>query len=293
MKTGWFDQSYEVYAKEHGVRQSDLKLLARSPAHMRYALDNPEPSTLDQDIGNVFDIAVFQPDKLSESCAIRPSKYPATEKNVTVMRDWHSGATYCKEWLAKAKMYSLPIIPHDRYENILRMRDAVLKFPAAAFLLKQGKSGLSLYCEDSETGLQLKARPDWMTGSVIPDLKSTNDASPQAFSKTIANFGYDIQAAFYLDIANTLALKKDCFAFIVCEKDPPFAVAVYQIFPEDVEIGRQKYRRLLNRYLECVCANSWPGYSTDIQFIGLPAWAKHAEVNAMLLGDRPAALELP
>ena len=73
-------------------------------------------------------------------------------------------------------------------------------------------------------------------GSLIVDLKTTMDASPDAFARTAANFNYPLQAAYYVDglqaagIASPDAVTS--FVFLVVEKTPPYGVAVYTL-PED------------------------------------------------------------
>lgn len=288
MKTGIFDMPFADYQAARGVSQSRLKLMSRSPAHMKYAIEHPEPSTPDQIIGTVFDTAIFEPENLEDCCHVRPSHYPG-EKGA--QKPWHGGATWCKEWVSAHK--DKPVVPQDDFTAICLMRDQIFKHPAAAEALKKGK-GASLFCEDAETGLQLKARPDWLSGNSIVDLKSCQDASPDGFARTVAQFGYSLQAALYLDVAATLGLGKEHFLFICCEKERPYAVACYELDEESIGIGRSKYRRLLNRYLECVVEDKWPGYSRHVETISLPKWAKASEWNAILLDDRPVqpALEI-
>lgn len=290
MKVGVFDMPFPDYKAAHGVNQSSLKKLARSPAHVKYAIEHPEEPTPDQIWGQIFDTAIFDQSAFDTQSTfyVRPSHYESEKEG---KKPWHNGATFCKKW--NAERTDKPIISQADFSAVLIMREEVLRHPAAALALKSGK-GASLFCEDADTGLQLKARPDWMSGNAIVDLKTCQDASPDGFARTVAQFGYDIQAAFYLDVANVLGLSKEHFLFVCCEKEPPYCVAVYELDEESIQIGRSKYRRLLNRYLECVVANQWPGYSKDVQFLSLPAWSKKSESYAQQLDDRPAlpALEV-
>lgn len=288
MKTGAIKLSMSDYLSEHGVSQSRLKLLARSPAHLKYAIEHPEPPTPAQTLGHVFDAALFEPDAIANICYVRPSHYVGEGTK----KPWHNGAKFCKEWNEAHK--DREIIPQADFASVQAMVGEILKHPAAALVLKEGKSGFCLFSEDAETGLQLKGRPDWMSGNVIADLKSCVDASPNGFARAVANFGYEIQAAFYLDLAAVLKLEKEHFFFIACEKEPPYAVAVYELDEESINIGRTKYRRLLARYLQCVVADTWPGYSRHVEVLTLPAWSKKSEFDAISLEDSPVrpALEV-
>lgn len=289
MKTGIVEQPIEDYFAAHGISQSTLKRISKSPAHLKYYVAHPEPSTPAQILGTVLDTAVFEPDALLGRYHVRPSSYDSGKEG---MKPWHNGAKFCKDWNAERR--DKTIIPQADMTSVLLMRDEIAKHPAAAKILATGQSALSLYCEDADTGLQQKARPDWLSGNVIADLKGCVDASPEGFARAVANFGYAIQAAWYLDISSVLGLNKEHFLFICSESDPPYAVAVYELDEESINIGRSQYRRLLNRYLECVVTDQWPGYSKDVQYLSLPNWSKRNEMNAALLEDSPAqpALEV-
>lgn len=289
MKTGVFDLPMPDYLAAHGVSQSQLKHLARSPAHLREYVDHPKPSTEDQIIGTITHVAVFEPHRLETSCHVKPENYQNDKGD---WRKWNGNATVCKDWIAARQ--DKPIIPQKKFTDVLGIRDAVARHPAAALALKTGKAEQSLFCEDPETGLQLKCRADWMSGNAFVDLKTCLDASREGFARTVAQRGYDLQAALTMDIAAILGLGKEHFLFIAVEKEPPYAVAVYELDAESIEIGRQKYRRLLWKYVACVSEDRWPAYSQNIERLSLPAWAKKAEFNAMLLEDSPAvpALEV-
>lgn len=270
------------YLREYGVSQTQLKHLAKSAAHLRQYVDHPEPPTDEQKLGTVEHVALFQSNLLMECCYVKPSVY---EDDKGKEKKWNGNATYCKEWAASHT--DRPILSAKHIGEVFAMRDSIRKHPGAALILKEGNAEVSLFCEDSDTGLQLKCRCDWLSGTTIADLKTCIDASKNGFSKLVARLGYDIQAAYNLDIANVLGLKKEVFIFIAVEKKPPFAVAAYQLKEEAIAVGRSKYRRLLARYQECVSTEKWPGYSPNIEFLDLPAWSKKEEFDASAMEENP------
>jgi hypothetical protein len=116
-----------------------------------------------------------------------------------------------------------------------------------------------------------------MAADLLVDLKTTQDASPAAFSKACANFRYHIQAALYLDVVNAHfgAQVYKNFLFIAVEKSPPHQLAIYFADQEMIDIGRREYRADLATYQTCMEYESWPGYGAgEIQPISLPVWAK-------------------
>lgn len=284
MKTGAFDMPMAAYLAAHGVSQSRLKLLAKSPAHLKYAEAHPEPSTPDQDMGTVLHKAVFESQDLKNFCYVIPTHYEDVKTGEK--KPWHGGANVCKDWL-KQRQDKIRIHQSD-YDDVLKMRDSVNAHPAAALALKTGKSEQSLFCEDPDTGLQLKCRSDWLSGNAVVDLKKCQDASPAGFARTVANFGYDLQAAVNLHTCHILGLQKDKFLFIAVEDKPPYAVGVYELDEASIAVGHSKFRRLLAKYLQCAIDDKWPAYSTNIEYLALPKYAANAEFNAMLLEDQPA-----
>jgi hypothetical protein len=284
MTTGVFTMPMPDYLGAHGVSQSQLKLLAKSPAHLKYSAEHPEPPTPDQKLGTIGHVAVFEPDRFESCCYVRPANYQ--DAKTGDWKKWNGNANACKDWLAARE--DKPIISGDDQTRILGMRDSVFRHPAAALALKSvGKAEQSLFVEDPETGLQIKCRADFLTGNADVDLKTCQDASSAGFAKAVANFGYDIQSAMTLDICALLGLGVEHFVFIAVEKEPPYAVGVYELATRALEVGRNKYRRLLARYLECVVSESWPAYSANIEYLSLPSWAERADFNAMLLEDSP------
>lgn len=177
------------------------------------------------------------------------------------------------------------ILNPDQWKQIHGMRDAVMAHPAASALLTRipGRAEQSIYWHDPITGVLCRCRPDWWRNDNLPiDLKTTEDASPEGFARSIAKFRYDVQAAFYLDgIELATGKRPQNFVFIAVEKKPPYAVGVYVLDAETLEIGRGLYREDLDNYAKCAKADVWPGYGDKIQTINLPGW--YANKNSHLL----------
>lgn len=286
MKTGVITgMPFEDYKVAHGINQSSLKKLARSPAHLKYALEHPEPSTPDQVMGTILHTAVFEPEKLETSCHVKPSTY-TNSKGET--KKWNGNATECRDWIA-SRSKDFPIIPQADFSSVLMMRDSVFNHPAASLALTTpgGKAEQSLFVEDPDTGLQLKARLDFASGNCIVDLKKCQDASPDGFTRTVAAYSYALQCAFYLDVCKLLGLPFEHMIFICVESEPPFCCAAYELDAESIEIGRSQYSRLMGKYLECIVADRWDGYSKNVERLSLPAWSKKQEFTAQQLEDRP------
>jgi hypothetical protein len=151
------------------------------------------------------------------------------------------------------------------------MRDAVMAHPVAAALLVAGESELSLAWE--QDGVGCKGRLDLHAGSVIADLKTTQDASPESFAASSWRYGYHRQAALYLSGARAVGLDAQRYVVIAVEKDAPHAVALYEYDHGALDAGEQQVRRLLALYQRCVEEDRWPGYGDEVRPLTLPGWA--------------------
>lgn len=170
------------------------------------------------------------------------------------------------------------ILTPDQWAQIHGMRESVMAHPAASRLLTSvpGKAEISFYWNDAKTGEVCRMRPDWLRDDdLIVDLKTCEDASLDGFAKSVANWRYDVQDAFYSDGFEAVTGRKPKgFVFIAVEKKPPYAVGVYVLDAETKEIGRAQYREDLDKYAECKANDVWPGYGDTIQKLNMPGWHK-------------------
>jgi exodeoxyribonuclease VIII len=132
---------------------------------------------------------------------------------------------------------------------------------------------------DGKWKVPCKCRFDAVNRGGGIDLKTTQDASPEAFARTIATYRYDLQAAWYLSGAeHVLDETPQFFAFIVVEAEPPHAVACYAIGPASVQAGAARAEVALERYAKALAAGEWPGYEPTIQPIEMPSWARRIDL---------------
>ena len=260
------------YHRHNAVSKSHLDQVARSPLHYwaRYIDPNrvvpePTPAML---VGTAVHSHVLELDQWDARYVTAPEGIDRRTKAGKAEWDAFTVAAGNRTVLSKADA-----------EQVMRMGHAVYSHPAAAMLLKQlpGKAETTWMWTDEASGLECKCRPDWLTDdcSLIIDLKTTEDASPAGFRKSIANWRYHVQASWYLDgIERATGTRPDHFVFVVVEKRPPYAVAVYAADAEMIAAGAKQSRLDLDTLAVCKAADAWPGYSDQIETISLPAWMR-------------------
>ena len=259
------------YHRHSAISKSHLDLVARSPLHYwaRYVDPNrvePEPTPAMR-LGTAVHTLTLEPDSWDSRYVTAPQIDRRTKEGKATWAEF------------EALSAGRELISCDDRAVISRMAEAVWKHPAAEMLLFKlpGKAETTHMWTDEATGLQCKCRPDWLTddGSLIVDLKTTEDASPAGFRKSIANFRYHVQASWYLDgLERATGKRPEQFIFICVEKKPPHAVAVYADDAEMIAQGQITAARDLQQLADCKAANSWPGYSDQIETISLPPWMR-------------------
>lgn len=256
-----------------GLSASDIKLLYRSPAHWFEYKQHPPEATPSMILGSAVHMAILEPVKFIE-------KYTAIDDDwiCTKIGGAKPRATNAyKEWKAEF-IEDNPgkiILDLDDFNKAVSIARAVHTHPIAGALLKEpGSAEKPLQWVHHGTGVQLKARPDYLTDSgKIIDVKTCTDARPDAFSRQIFQMLYFIQMGVYWrGVDEVLGLDADV-VFIAVETETPYAVAVYSLEPEIVKLGAQEADRLIALYKRCYDKNDFPAYPEVMQPISLPPWA--------------------
>lgn len=251
------------YLKIDACSAHGLMLIERSPAHYRASIEAPRAPTPAQALGTLAHLLILEPDREASEVAVAPAVDGRTK-----------AGKEAKEAFARESEGKL-IVTKDDMTKARAMRESVMAQPYARALLEDGQAESTLLWKDHETGLNCKARPDWLCGghAVTVDLKTACDASPDGFAKASGQYTYHMQSGHYTDAAIACGLGERTFVFIVVETEPPYAVGLYQLDAEAIFVGRQRIRRALETYARCRESGEWPGYATEIKTLSLPKWA--------------------
>jgi hypothetical protein len=243
-----------------------IKLLSQRPSLFKAkVIDGVSESKRCYDIGSAFHSLTLEPDKFEEEFAVSD-----LDRRTNAFKD------FAKELAGQT------IIKPADFDLVSDMRDGVLRNETAYKLLNQkSEAEMSYFWNDQVTDVECKCRPDALVNYgkqlIAVDLKSTQDASPEGFRKSVWNFRYDIQAAWYsMGISIVKKRPVDLFAFIVTEKTPPFDTAVYYLSDVALNTGLRDCKKALDTYKRCVEADSWPGLPEGLIEINLPVWANAA-----------------
>lgn len=243
-----------LYHAWPGISKSGLDKIARSPFHYKTSIERPMPQTADMILGSAAHSLILEPESFSERYVIAPEDLDRRTK---------VGKAIAEELEQSGK----EILTAAQANDVFGMAQSVREHPIAGDMLSGGKAEVSVNCLFGE--IEVRGRPDYWKGSSLVDLKTTRDASRFEFLKSIRNYRYHVQNAFYVDLMESNGVMILDFSFVVVEKTYPYAVAVYELDNESVEKGRQAYLQDLSVYASCLKTGEWPGYEEDIVTLSL------------------------
>jgi hypothetical protein len=239
------------------------------PARFRHAIDNGTLEVRREfDLGHAVHTLVL-------GAGPTPVEVPGTGKNPD---EWRKDDDKAEVARLRAKGY-VPLRPSD-YAAALAMAEAVKDHPLAKKLLRTGLPERTLIWRDEATGVMCRAKADWLRPDGIVDLKTCESAAPDALSKSAHNYGYAIQAPFYLRGFRALmpGTAEPFFVHIAVEKQPPYLVHVNQLTERAMAWGDRQVSQALEIFRDCQASGQWPGYPLDeITDIDLPAWVRTEE----------------
>lgn len=256
------DMPAEQYHAIEAMSSSGAKKMLQSPLHYKLMRDTPNEPTPAMIFGTAVHAGVLEPDTFGQAVVCAPEVNKRTKDGKA---EWDAFA---------AANAGRAILSPDDHSRALRCIQAVHAHPGAQRLLRLAKCEVSLFFVDDTYKVPCKVRFDaWNHGGLV-DLKTCQDASPDAFARTIASYLYHLQAAFYCKGAEqVLGEWPQFFAFIAVESEPPHGVACYTLPSNAILAGARLRAVALERYAEALASGVWRGYPDTVDTIQLPAWA--------------------
>lgn len=251
--------SHDAYREIDAINISTLKVMRDSPAKYVYRLAHPQEDRALLMVGRAGHTLTLEPEKFAAEYAV------------------FDGPRRAGQAWAKFEMENegKTILRADEYERCRGIADAVRSHVIAAQYLAAGEAEKVLRWKDKATGLECKARLDWLSSSVpsLADLKITASIEARIFGVRAARLGHHLQAAFYTAGARANGLGELEFKIIAVEPEPPHEVAVFHVGEDELWAGEQEVAALLQRVAECRASGQWPSRYVGEQVLRLPAWA--------------------
>lgn len=269
---GVYDIPFDAYLRHPALSKSKMfNLLETCPAQFLYDLEHPQPPKKEYDFGTAAhklllgvgaEIAVIDADNYRDKGAARDRDFAREDGMV-------------------------PLLAKD-YAKALAMVEVVRRHPIAGRLFIEGKPEQSLFWTDPESGVQMRARLDWLgekrdSRLMLVDFKTAKAVDLASIEKAIFDYGYHMQRAQYVNGAIALGLGDDDtdLAFVFQSKTPPYLVRVVQLEMNAIRLGRARIRKAIAIYLECLESGHWYGYD-ETSYAALPAYGERRDEEEYL-----------
>jgi len=254
-----------VYRADKAIAASDQKYLIDHGLAAfniyKYGKNNPpKVATPAMKLGSVVHCFVLENEKFYKTYAQLDGKRTKENKALAVQLEKDGIQTYSQ---SDATVFTsiYEALKKNEFANKYIIND------------KKGFAEQSYWWTHKATGLQCKCRCDYVVDDMVIDLKTTGEggASPDAFTRTIVNFKYHLQAAHYLQ--GTGAKR---FIFVAVEKVFPYTVAVYELSGSFIEKGFQLQEQTLQQIKQAQESGIWAGHSDQepdgIKTLTPPKW---------------------
>lgn len=245
----------DAYHKYEGISKSGLDLVNRSPAHYHFRAPRSPSRTLE--LGTALHTAILEPER-----------YKAEYVKLAGAK-----ARTASEYKQAIKVHGSErvLISHeasniDSIQETIRSQAHIKELLDSCDLFEL--SGLVEY-----KGVMLRIRIDAFSSTdiVAVDLKTTIDSSRTEFAKSVYNYRYHVQDAFYSAVFELIAKKPlKAFKFLAVENDPPHCPMIYTLDDEAKMIGLQEALRNLETFSS---AEMMQGYEQTNEPLNLPCWA--------------------
>lgn len=254
--------------------------MRKSPQHFLSYLEYQQSGSMREDtkamrFGRLCHAAVLEPARMKANLVIQPDFGDMRSKGNREARD--------------AWKLTLPgsaiVVDQDELASVTRVANAVLGNNEIRALLEHPKTVFeSTALFTHSTGILSRARFDIFNPElgVIADLKTTTDASPDSFSRTIFSYKYFLQAAMYLYAAEKITnIKNLKYNFIAVESSRPNSVVMYELDNGAIDYGMAELSTAYDLLLKCLETDSWPSTQEMLsnKTIGLPSWVLNSSIG--------------
>ena len=264
--------NFDEYQAIEAINFSTLKSMRESPLHYLHTSTATREETAAMFLGSAVHCAVLEPDRFAAEYVSTPEEPDfgdcRNKTNKAARDQWREQSA--------TKNAGKKVISATDLDRLREIRDRVFAHPDARDLLSHGKAEHTIQWVDPYTKLACKGRLDWLREDCIVGLKTTKSNNFRSFQRSVEDYGYLLQWAWYqfgaaLDLS--LKLRRATMFEICVESTAPHDVVVYRVPQELIDDAVEENRELLARVAECKKSGIWPGRAPGIVEFHRAAWA--------------------
>lgn len=246
-----------------------------------------EDATAAKDFGKAFHMAFLEPDRFDDVYAVMPQDAPADLRRFRDAKKPSPATLASIDWWDNftAKNAGKVFLTSAAMTDCRGMAESLRRLPiefgdvkiTGGELLALCDTEVSVYWLDEDTGIQCKLRADLFSEELAfaGDLKSARSASRASFSRAINSRRYHVAHAHYCEGFRAVGCPLKSFALFPVEKARPYVAASWHVDSASEERGWALRQRAMKRLKQCLDTGRWPGYTTTVTPIGIPAYGHY------------------
>ena len=272
------------------VHLSELRMHARSPAHVRLACTEARELTDPMVIGGVADSIVFG----QRGYTVYPGK-ARVGKEWELFKAEHPGQYLPNATLAhKAEGAARAVLADPVASSFLDGCEfqRVVQWDAHGLPCASGiageRGGIDAYHAACPHTVWLDSMPGRCANCGVwegdtdgikrrrqgytLDLKVTSDVEPRALQRQAWRMHWIAQGAWLLGACEALQMPATVHGLVAVEAAPPHCVTVMWLTEASLEVGRRQVAGWCERHRQCEAAGQWPGYVQSAVELEPEAW---------------------
>lgn len=261
------------------------------PARYFHWVHNPddEEESAALAFGKAYHMATLEPERFRDVYAVMPSDAP---RDLRYLRNAGKPSDTTKAAIAwwddfEANNAGRLMLTRKDYDLAVAMAQSLRRLPmefnggkvriTLAELIDVCETEVSVYWIDEDTGILCKLRADLWSRELrfAGDLKGIRSASRSAFGRAIHAHRYHVAHAHYSEGFRVAGEPLASFGLLPVEKTAPYVAASWHVDPPSEERGWALRQRAMRRLQTCLQSGQWPGYTTTMTPIGIPAFGHY------------------
>lgn len=236
---------YHKLATHHSASSLKMFLSSRRDYHSRYILGEEQPAKPNLDLGKVAHALILEP-HLLDDVVVQIPKEALASNGAKSGSNWKKfKADHCESILLKS----------EEMQHVKAMFAACYANPMAKKLLTAKGQTEHTIIHNGERNFRV--RPDRITSGFVIDLKTSADASPRGFWRSVQQFRYYLQASLYLRVCNECRGEEHTFVFVVVRSSPPYHVACYTLDQQWLTRGEAEIEQAVEDIELCHQHDDW------------------------------------
>lgn len=257
----------EEYRQINAISQSEAKLILKSDLHYFNRAKLFSGETKAQKLGTAFDRAVTDPvafkDEYLQLPSVMPDGTPVNRRTKAY-----------KELVAQIELENPTrvTLTDDEMDALTGMLNSLVGHAMANSLFQGGEAQVKRF--DKWGDFDVKGMCDYfipnhplLGKNVLVELKTADDASPQAMERSVHKFGYDFQCAWYKRL-----FKAERVILVAVEKNFPYPIGCYDM-EQWIPSGERKIEEAFTRLKALEERDGVAvGYTETITPLSVPSW---------------------